>query len=467
MITVRKNGKRKMNYRIVVLLLIVIITGCLVFRVLSRSHTWVNKVELSIPSESTKEISNPNRGVYCIYEFVIQDEMGDIENQVVEKFSNDTETSLALVEINLRNYSSTEISEHGIENLNQLFDALSTIGKDYIVRFLYDWDGKAFQFEPKNLNLILTHMKQVASVLNTHQEDIYTLQGLFIGNWGEMNGSRYGSLDELRLLSNTLAKETNDSIYLSVRTPVVLRRLTQSDNEMAPILSERMGLFNDGMFGSEQDLGTYGSSRDVTGETEAWIRSKEIAFQEERCRQVPNGGEALYGSAYFNLNNALKDFESMHVSYLNLQYDARLWSVLETEKYQGEDLFDGMDGKTYVQRHLGYRFVLRGAQSRINRLYNKLDIDLTVENVGFAPIYHDLAAYLVLCSDSETYRFPLTGNLRSICNHESGLLKGTVDLSAVKPDVYTLKVELNLSDGTSVSFANECEADCVIGEIRP
>ena len=467
MITVRKNGKQNMNYGMLIFILIVIIAGVLVFHMLTRSRTWVKNVTISVPAESTKEIQNPDRGGYYIYGFVIQDVMDDLEQHVAEKFTNDTETTLALVEINLRNYASSEISEQGIENLNQLFDALSEVGKDYIVRFLYDWDGKAFQYEPKNLDLILTHMKQVAPVLNVHKDIIYTLQGLFIGNWGEMNGSRYTSQDELRLLANTLARETDESILLAVRTPMLLRRLIQPDHEMSAVLMERMGLFNDGMFGNEQDLGTYGSSKDAIAETEAWIRSREIDFQKEHCRLVPNGGEVLFGSAYSQFESALSDLRNMHVSYLNLEYDSRIWNAWEAETYKGDDAFSGMDGKNYVKRHLGYRFVLRNAQSKINALYNKLNVDVMIESVGFAPIYQDLNASIILRADSEMYQFSLDGDLRRLCNQELGTLKGTIDLSAVKPDTYTVEVCLNLKDGTSVLFANECETGCVIGEIRP
>ncbi len=55
--------------------------------------------------------------------------------------------------------------------------------KKWIVRFLYDW-GENEQYEPENLDIILQHMEQAGDVIREYHSCIYTLQGLFIGNWG-------------------------------------------------------------------------------------------------------------------------------------------------------------------------------------------------------------------------------------------------------------------------------------------
>ena len=50
--------------------------------------------------------------------------------------------SLVLLEINLKNYRTTEISENGITQLNDILAAWSQSPSDtkLILRFLYDWN---------------------------------------------------------------------------------------------------------------------------------------------------------------------------------------------------------------------------------------------------------------------------------------------------------------------------------------
>ena len=139
--------------------------------------------------------------------------------------------------------------------------------KKWIVRFLYDWNGENEQYEPENLDIILQHMEQVGDVLREYHSCIYTLQGLFIGNWGEMNGTKYTDPDSMRELAARLADVSDASTFLSVRTPAKWRKIT---GEAAPDgwtenpLAKRLGLFNDGMLGSVSDYGTYTITPDRT-----------------------------------------------------------------------------------------------------------------------------------------------------------------------------------------------------------
>ena len=150
-------------------------------------------VEKTQFTESARELKNPDRGFYFIYGFMIQDEETDYAKLVEEKYRNDTETGITLVQINLQNYRDQEISSEGISNIDKLFCALESIDKRLIVRFLYDWDGLALGREPGRLDTVLLHMSQLEEVLRRHRSQIFLMQGLFIGNWGEMNGTPYAN----------------------------------------------------------------------------------------------------------------------------------------------------------------------------------------------------------------------------------------------------------------------------------
>ena len=113
------------------------------------------KIEKTVFTESNRELQNPNCGFYFIYGFMIQDVEVDYAKLVKERYQNDTETTLTLVHINLQNYREGEISQKGLANIEELFNALETINKRLIVRFSYDWDGMVQGREPGRIDTIL------------------------------------------------------------------------------------------------------------------------------------------------------------------------------------------------------------------------------------------------------------------------------------------------------------------------
>lgn len=455
-----------MAFFIPAIILILGIAVCF-FVFISRKSTWVSHVDIALPSESAENFRNPKRGGYYICGFTIDDAMDNLESNVRERVTFGKDTSITLVEVNLSRYSHGDISEEGLSNLHSVFSVMAQENRHYIIRFLYDWDGEVFRHEPKNIGIILRHMKQVAPIVNEFKDCSYTLQGLFIGNWGEMNGSRYTTAEDLQLLAGTLAKETDSSIKLSVRTPALLRMLTDASSPVCDELKDRLGLFNDGMFGNEQDYGTYGSNKAENQFNKPWIRSKEIEYQDEVCRTVLNGGEVLSGSAYSEFSRAADDLRRMHVSYLNLDYDSKLWEEWENVRVSEEGVFDGCSGKEYILSHLGYRFVMTGINAVVKPFYNKLIVRMNLQNIGFAPIYEEPSVLLILQDGETKHTVPFSGSIRSICNGESAVAQAEADLSELPKGEYELLVEMRLRDGSVIHFGNDCEEACAVGVIRP
>ena len=89
-----------------------------------RGHGRVH-TQSAVFTESAKELKNPNRGFYHIHGFRIVDEETDFQKEIFERFRQDTDTSLALIEINLQQYAKGEISSRGLANIRALFEALS------------------------------------------------------------------------------------------------------------------------------------------------------------------------------------------------------------------------------------------------------------------------------------------------------------------------------------------------------
>lgn len=464
---------RKKAWRAALLLIVLLTAGGLLMSFISAR--WLGGSETLEMRESTEQLDNPDRGFYQIHGFVLSDEM-DPAAVAAKSFRGDEDGRLlALLELNLRNYTDGDISEEGLRNLGALFDALRSTGMRFIVRFLYDWNGENMQTEPTRREIIERHIRQTAPVLNANADQIYTLQGLYIGNWGEMNGTHYSSAEDQRALAKALAEATDSEILLSVRMPMQWRRLcgeTPGD-EAAEGLQGRLGLFNDGMLGSDSDLGTYGSAARAEADWEGmWRRSDELDFQETICRVVPNGGEVVSDGQPRNIQRDLDYLRHTHVSYLNIDYDRRVIDAWAEETVSG-GVWDGIDALSYIRENLGYRFTVTDALLRYRMLPNVLGVTVSLQNVGFAPAYFGLAPQLLLLADGEErYRFPLEGDLSTLCGgiqQEPAALCTELRLNEIEPGDYTLALLLESERGVILT-ANEdrCASGAVIiGGIHP
>lgn len=358
-------------------------------------------------TESARELKNPNRGFYHMHGYLIKDEVRSFKSFQEDlgwRYAKDNETSLTMIEINLQYFRNRDISEKGLESLDNLFRALeeNVDDKHLILRFLYDWDGKNMQYEPNSLDTILRHIEQVGPWLKEHKDQIFLTQGLFIGSWGEMHSSKFLGTENYQVLAQALYEATADSTYLSVRMPAQWRMITGIGDPNQVVrgdgtLASRLGLFNDGMLGSWSDYGTYGDQTQAEhGDFTFWNRQEELAFQDILCRTVPIGGEIMNPNKYNDFENALADMKAMHVTYANRDFDTRVFNKWEKTVVQEDSCFDGMDGLTYMERHLGYRLVLRETALEYEWKEDRLTAEITLQNVGFAPIYREARVELVL-----------------------------------------------------------------------
>lgn len=381
---------------ILLLTVVMLLLKCVCIRV------EVNKIPFT---ESARQLQNPNRGFYSLYSFWITDEQVDYQELINEKYQNDTDTELTLVKICLQNYRGNMISEAGLANIKNLFLALESLDKQLIIRVAYDDEGKNEQYEPENLDIILQHMNQLGPVFEEHHRQIFIIQGLFTGNWGEMNGTRYNSPEDMRKLANQLADVTDESIYLSVRTPAQWRGIIEADNPENEMmtgnpLAVRLGLFNDGILGNESDYGTYRTEYNVEMDSLGrWFRKEELLFQKELCRYVPNGGEVIQDNPYNDFENAVSGLAERRIAYLNKDYDQAVLQKWAEETVTEESCFSGMDGYSYIERHLGYRLLIADTKLEYRKGRKGILAEVSLKNVGFAPVYKEPVIRMTLCSE--------------------------------------------------------------------
>ena len=87
-----------------------------------------------------------------------------------------------------------------------------------ILRFAYDFEGKAFEKEPLSLKQILSHMNQVSQVVKPYGKEILLYQGLFVGSWGEMHSSRYVTDLSILKLYDEFRNLFGKEVFLALRT---------------------------------------------------------------------------------------------------------------------------------------------------------------------------------------------------------------------------------------------------------
>ncbi|MBO6213997.1 MAG: DUF4832 domain-containing protein, partial [Lachnospiraceae bacterium] len=235
------------------------------------------------------------------------------------------------------------------------------------------------------------------------RKNILLMQGLFIGNWGEMHGSRFVTEALMRELYDYFRMEFGRDMYLAVRRPSYLRLLSGE-----ALRDPYITIFDDALLSSATDLGTFGFSDNWT---EGWRREKELAFIDRECAARPVGGEILRAQhapeGDVSEGEIIRSLEQMHISYLNSQYDMKALDKLKRKPAgRGGDSFGiSMNSQAKPARRggdslyntislrLGYRFVFVKAETGRGKRSDHY-IRIIIKNVGFASAIEPILAVL-------------------------------------------------------------------------
>lgn len=335
--------------------------------------------------ESTEELHNPACGMYQMYTLAVEQEPD------LEELHWCMDNSLVLVFFQIGHYRKIPLDETAIRHMDDVLAELSRAQKDVILRIAYDNTGKGLEQEPETFDRILEHMEHLAPLLHKYTSCIYILQGLFVGSWGEMHTSRYLSADKLVRLEKKLRQCIGAETYLAFRRPVHYRKIHKMT---APEFGT--GIFDDGILGSSENLGTFGTqSQKKVGWEQPWSREEELQFLTELSRYAPIGGEAVLGDnpIYpYTLPDTIDLLTRMHLSYLNSAYDSRVHRAWEKMTYHQRGAWNGINGKEYIIRHIGYRY--RVTEVRCSPEGEALHLSITIRNDGFSRAYRAIHPYI-------------------------------------------------------------------------
>lgn len=406
-------------------------------------------------SESIEELDNPVAGWYEIHTFLAE-ELPDFMSLAWCKNSTD---SLALVIIDIGAYREGSLDKAALANIRSILDFYRECHYDIILRIVYDHVGNAVEREPFFYAQVLEHLRQLCPIISEYQDIIYVYQGMLIGNWGEMHTSRFLSPAKLKEMWGILKEAMGDSIYLAVRRPAYWRLLHPEGCGKMQLPFDQMGLFDDGMFGSESHLGTFGTqSKEMAGWDGLWQRSDEINFVERLCLRVPNGGEVVCGDLYpqtGNLRDTVEILKKTHVSYLNRAYDRRILQIWKNWKWEEAGSWVNISGYDYIGRHMGYRFWVKNVLITLaDEETPALAITITVENVGFANFYQEADVFLEwVNADGKGYAKCLDCDMRTWDSGSTQTIIG--EISPTNCSLYL--AARRRRDGRKIYFANQCD----------
>ena len=433
--------------------------------------------------ESTRALSNPGCGWYHIYSFDLAEESF--------LYIACEEEEVVLLRIDIHAFRSCEqIPNEALDRADRILTFFAQHGKGIILRIVYDTDGHGMEHEPSSVAIVKSHMNQLGTRIKAHAGEILVHQGLFVGSWGEMHSSKFLMGGRMEELAATLAQAIGGTCQIAVRKPVQVRMLSRLESKIAPqtMSQTTFTLFNDGIFGSETDLGTYGvaansdrNNEDQMGATrydknQAWPRQDELEWQQKQMQRSFCGGEALGEMATvlgetdcvfqgLDWHQAAADLAKMHVSYLNSTYREELLDDWKAQRavWNGEE----MSGYDYIGRHLGYRFTVtqvsirKEKQTQHNKQNRKLRI--TIRNSGFANLCEEAVCKVVLAETKEekeekedsVQSFEIACDPRTWDSGTDTTIECSIPQERAKGTVNAYLQLTRKRDGRILAFANE------------
>lgn len=359
-------------------------------------------------TESLETFNNPERGFYKTLGYTFK----PTGNKAPSAYS--LGGNLIHLRLNLGQFSKAvnndkdlELTDDMLKTFDTMLKTIKSNGGTAIVRFAYDNFNGVKNLEP-SLDMLLHHIEQLSPVFYENKDVISYIELGFFGPWGEMHSSSICNYDNVNLAIDKMLKSAPKEITIGVRHPNyyakwkgIDRATLNTDITKKGTNDYRIGIFNDGYLGSESDLGTFAN------------REVETAWLFNQARHTFYGGEVVksFGKKDFNTTDYIsKEGFITHTTYLNSEWNQEVINNWKNEIYNGSDtLYKGESGYNYINNHLGYRFVVRKSSIKDTPKNKDLEINLKIENVGFANLINQKTSSILL--ENEDYIYEIKTNI--------------------------------------------------------
>ncbi len=378
--------------------------------------------------ETLDSINNPERGFYVPYGYSFKPENNVLPNQsILKKNLIHLRLGLSAFSKAVNGISDLELTEDMLNTFDYMLKTIQSNGGTAIVRFAYDDFRGTKDLEP-SLDMILKHIQQLKPIFEANKDVISYVELGFFGPWGEMHSSKICTTENVSKAIDAMLESVPDNITIGVRQPKyytswlsIDRSLLNQNITQKGTKAYRVGLFNDGYLGSHSDLGTF-QNREI-----------EISWLENQARHTFYGGEVVKSVANETPINTIeyisKEAFRTHTTYLNSEWNDTVINSWKNSIYNGNDpLYQGKSGYLYIQNHLGYRFVLRESNIKDTSSEEKLEINLKIENVGFANLINDKVVSILLEKDNQKWEIKTNIDATKWNSEEVSVVSIKVDL---------------------------------------
>ena len=294
-------------------------------------------------------------------------------------------------------------------------------GVKLIFRFAYDSDGYV-GCEPDDVKWIVRHVEQLAPILSEYAGTVISVECGMIGPWGEMHSSQYVDRKYADQIIGAWLEGLDESISLQCRNMSYIvyycGMMAAKFMKSLPLTPDspgyRLSLYNDGYLGTDTDYGTWDHS--ASTETAKLYRENGIKFLKDSAARAPYGGELAYSTLeVLKRENSpiygdgiVQELYDTHLCYLrnigksSPVVNGELAAIALTEDYDFEGMPDystyyGESLQKFMLDHMGYRFVLRSAESSATVMAgDTVKLRGSVENVGFGNMLGEYKTQFIL-----------------------------------------------------------------------
>ena len=410
-------------------------------------------------ADNTSIFTNPERGFITMIGGVLSEKnpygVKGNESSLNKHASND-KGSIVLVHYYLTNYRKTTTLPSRILNaFDEDMEVLRSKGMKAIIRFSYtessNGDDAAWSY-------VKEHIRQYKSHWQANADVIFCFQAGIVGAWGEwyytqnygneqstMNSSR-------RLVVDSLLAAVPADRCIQLRTPLFktgyvgnAKALT-AEEAYTGTPKARLGHHNDAFLYDYDNMGTYSDT------------AKQKPYLAQETLYVPLGGETDITDASLAQQWATYEKTTAEMSRLHWTFIQSGYAETTTNMWRNNGTFDELN------RKLGYRYQLvNGTYSDQVAAGGKLSVKMQIRNAGYAPLYNERPAYIVLKNGTKTYQLKLAadprrwlpnGQIATIDEQltvPSNVPAGTYQLYLYLPDAYA---SIASNPKYAVRFAN-------------
>ncbi len=388
---------------------------------------------------------NPDRGFYRHTE--VHSGNYNLLNDIVLNNYRKENITLILRVFYLENFVNGPISNEYLANMEKDFNIIRKAGTKVIVRFAYTLKSSPPYGDAKPA-MVISHIKQLAPLLQKNSDVISVVQAGFIGAWGEWYYTDHYSVAlgspnnndwiNRRALMDELLTALPASRMIQVRTPSIKRSLVQA---MPAIINSqaydgskiaRISHHNDCFLASPDDYGTYDNL------------VEEKKYLEQETNYLSMGGETCNPYPVLSeCTNALAEMKRFHWTFLNRSYHPEVLNGWIKNGCFSE-----------VEKKLGYRYRLTsGAYPELAAAGKNIHIQIDIINDGWANPTNERKIALILKNDAtnKIYSFDIKNDQRKWEANTSMIIDQVLP-NDIEKGTYSLY--LNLPDGDNILAEN-------------